>query len=78
MAIMFIISISLLVSSHFNVAKSLSEPECGCSSDLRLMYRFLDEKFTLKQEIKELKLTVDGLETKLSKLENDMKKGNNR
>ena len=73
MANMFIISISLLVVSQVNVARSLSEPECGCSSDLRLMYTFLDEKFTMKQEIKELKLTVDDLQAKLSKLGIDMK-----
>ena len=35
--IMFVILIAVFISSQVHAARNLAEPECGCSSDLRLI-----------------------------------------
>lgn len=49
------------------------EPVCGRSTDLQLMYNFIKEEFSLKQEVQALKETVENLQTKLLRLENDVR-----
>ena len=73
--IVFILLLAVFISIQVHAARNLAEPECGCPSDLRLMYTFMEDKFTLKDEIKGLKATVDELQDKLSILQNE-KKGN--
>ena len=70
---MFIILFIVFVSSQVHATRNLAEPECGCPSDLRLMYTFMDDKFTIKDDIKQLKATLDELQTKLANMENERK-----
>ena len=44
---MFIILHAVFVSNQVHAARNLAEPEYGCPSDLRLMYTFMDDKFTI-------------------------------
>ena len=73
---MFIILFTVFVSSQVHAVRGLAEPEGGCPSDLRLMYTFMDDKFTLKDEIKQLKVTLDELKNKVANMEIE-RKGNN-
>ena len=72
--IMLLILLTVLISNQARVALGLAEPQGDCSVDLRLMYTFMDEKFKMKDEIKQLKETLADLQGRLSIME---KKGNN-
>ena len=69
----FIIVFTVLVFSQARATGNLVEPQCGCLSDLRLMHTFMDEKFTMKDEIRQLKATVDELQSRLIYLETENK-----
>ena len=65
---------TVLISNQARAALGLAEPQGDCSVNLRLMYTFMNEKFTMKDEIKQLKETLAELQDRLSIME---KKGNN-
>lgn len=55
---------------------SSSEPECGYGSSLQLMYNLMEDKCTLRQEVKDLKETVARLKNKFQEFESG-ETGNN-
>ena len=70
---MLLILFTVLVPYQAQAALGLAEPQRDCSVDLRLMYTFMDDKFKMKDEIKQLKATLGELQDRLSIME---KKGN--
>ena len=69
----FIIVFTVLVFNQTRASGNLAEPQCGRPSDLRLMYTFMNEKFTMKDEIRQLKATVGELQSRVLKLEKENK-----
>ena len=66
---MLLILFTVLVPYQAQAAMGLAEPQGNCSVDLRLMYTFMDETFTMKDEIKQLKATIGELQDRLSIME---------